>query len=336
MFLHRMNGSGTRNKRRAIAFALSGGLGILLLIWCLMQRKEPVYQGKTVSQWIEEGADQVWFQGTNLCSFAMLGDPVAVADYLAPLPAFSAIRALGAQAVPGLKRVLNAQPSSDVDRGWKSRAYVRIYSWPYLPSLIRSVLPRPRFSSRTQEFAACALIAAEVLSLEEQIDLFVSLYRHPDPGLHPIAALMLKRKALSSERIELFLRKLCWDNRDYKEVLYLNDQLHVEGTNLVKYFVPLLKTPATGLRQKTVGTLQQMGPNAAPALKDLMITATNDWDEDIRYLAVEAIGAIGPAAKEAVPLLLELTGAEQRRMRAAARKALQQIDPEAAPPEESK
>jgi len=113
--------------------------------------------------------------------------------------------------------------------------------------------------------------------------------------------------------------------------LFLNGQLHVEGTNLVKYFVALLKIPQAGLRQNTVCTLWQMGPNAAPALKDLMVTATNDSDEDIRYLAVEAIGAIGPAAKEAIPLLLELTGGEQRRMRAAARQALQQIDPEAPP-----
>ena len=329
--MHRMKGSGTRSKRRAVAFALSGGLGILLLIWCLMQRKEPVYQGKTVSQWIEEGADQVRFQGTNLCSFAMLGDPVAVADYLAPLPAFSAIRALGAQAVPALMRTLENRSSSSADLGWKSRTYWRLYASPYLPLPIRRFLPQPQGLSQTREFAACALIAADLLSFEEQTDLFVRLYQHPAPNLHPIAKLMLKRKALSSEQIELFLRKLCWDDRNYKEVLYLNDQLHVEGTNLVKYFVPLLKTPAAGLRQKTVCTLWQMGPNAAPALKDLMVTATNDSDEDIRYLAVEAIGAIGPAAKEAIPLLLELTGGEQRRMRAAARQALQQIDPEAPP-----
>ncbi len=51
---------------------------------------------------------------------------------------------------------------------------------------------------------------------------------------------------------------------------------------------------------------------------------------NVRFMAVRALGRIGPEARSAVPLLLDLLRAEDRLLRAAVAEALTRIDPEAA------
>jgi hypothetical protein len=297
---------------------------IAFYIFYSNRTKEPIYKGKSVSVWASEGAANFRRQ-LSVTNMADLNDLINI---LATIPAYAAIKEMGANAIPHLIRILNIKPVK-----WKSRAYRDIYHSKYLPQFIRSKLPIPVTSdiASLKMFAAYTLISMNMSSYEQQTALFETLIKNGDPEMRSVALAILMNNTFTNEQIEKLIDKYYWESHDCKAILYLNDQLDFKGTNLVKYFVPLLTNTGAGLRQKTVGTLIKLGPSALPALPNLMITATNDPDKTIRILAVRAIGAIGPTAREAMPFLLTLTNSEQSRLAIESRNALHAIVPELYP-----
>ena len=145
-----------------------------------------------------------------------------------------------------------------------------------------------------------------------------------------VGGYLLKRIALSPEPVEPIIERLCREAGDNTLALELYDAYGVREAYLVKYFIPLLNDKRPGLRQRTVWRLKEMGCLSKPALPALMNTVAHDPDDQIRSLAVGAIGAIGPGAKEAIPFLVNLAKAEDRRLGAAAAQAIKEIDPRAA------
>jgi hypothetical protein len=88
-----------------------------------------------------------------------------------------------------------------------------------------------------------------------------------------------------------------------------------------------LKSPDATARQDACAQLGSAGPNAAPAVPDLII-ALKDSDALVRSLAAYALGEIGPEANEAIPALQAATNDPEPGVTPAAVNALRAIDPD--------
>jgi HEAT repeat protein len=78
---------------------------------------------------------------------------------------------------------------------------------------------------------------------------------------------------------------------------------------------------------KFILRLEGMGPRAAKAVPALLC-ALKDREKYVRYWAIEALGAIGPKAKDAIPALKEIADDENQSstMRRAAGTAMKKIE----------
>lgn len=91
--------------------------------------------------------------------------------------------------------------------------------------------------------------------------------------------------------------------------------------------------------QTAMRALQSLGPKAAPAVPELVaILRTKDRsetneDDYLRRAAAETLGHIGPAAKAAIPALVESLADPAMEVQAAAARTLPQISPDAVPAE---
>jgi len=305
------------------------GLALVLMLcgFALYQliHPEPSCQGKTLRQWIGEGAASV--NSRQLMS-SMMTNPAAADQAIAGVPAFVAVKSLGAEAVPTLMECLKTRRSSGPPSVWGQLYFNHIANSPYLSRLLPPSAVFARDPAPVVRFAALCLMGMNRISSEEQVALLVKIRK--EQWDYSVVGYLLKRTLLSPEPVEPIIDRLCKEAGDNTLALELFDSYGVREAYLVKHFIPLLADTRAGLRQKTVFNLREMGPLAKPALPALMNTATHDSDHDIRRYAVGAIGAIGPGAKEAIPFLVNLVRAEDRSLGAAAANAIKQIDPQAA------
>lgn len=80
-----------------------------------------------------------------------------------------------------------------------------------------------------------------------------------------------------------------------------------------------------------IQALAAKGPEAAPAVPDLIkILGDDKRSNQLRVESAHALGEIGPAAKDAVPVLLETVKARESALRGYSAKALGCIGPDAA------
>lgn len=84
------------------------------------------------------------------------------------------------------------------------------------------------------------------------------------------------------------------------------------------------------LRREAIKSIAALGPAARDALP-VLIRATRDENEEVRLWAVTAIRRIGPGAREAAPALLIVLSDDVREVQHAARGALEAIGPAAVP-----
>ncbi len=84
------------------------------------------------------------------------------------------------------------------------------------------------------------------------------------------------------------------------------------------------------LRREALRAIAALGPGARDALP-VLTRATRDEQEDVRFWAVEALRKLGPQARPAVPALLVVLTDDTRRVQLAARSALEAVGPAAAP-----
>ena len=76
------------------------------------------------------------------------------------------------------------------------------------------------------------------------------------------------------------------------------------GAAAVPELVKALESPDPVIREKAVGVLGRMGPDAEAAVPAL-VKLLEDPDEGVRKATARTLGQIGPAAKEAVPSLMQ-------------------------------
>ena len=77
------------------------------------------------------------------------------------------------------------------------------------------------------------------------------------------------------------------------------------------------------LKNKAADALKKIGPAAIPAYIEIL--GGKKTAESIRYSAVDALGGFGPAAKEAVPVLVDSLKEQNFRIRSKAAVALGRI-----------
>jgi len=84
------------------------------------------------------------------------------------------------------------------------------------------------------------------------------------------------------------------------------------------------------LRREAIKSIAALGPAARQALP-VLVRATRDENQEVRLWAVTAIRRIGPSARDATPALLTVLSDDARPVQEAARDALEAIGPAAAP-----
>ncbi len=81
------------------------------------------------------------------------------------------------------------------------------------------------------------------------------------------------------------------------------------------------------VRQTAVISLRAFGPSAVPVLAKML----RDPVAEVRMMAADALGGIGPNASDAIPALQAVLGDNNAQMREHVREALRRIDPEQFP-----
>ncbi len=99
---------------------------------------------------------------------------------------------------------------------------------------------------------------------------------------------------------------------------------HPTGVRVADRIAYLPQARVTGLGFRCARSLGKIGLSA-------LIAALKDEDKEVRGRAANALGQIGPAAKEAVPALIAALKDEDRLVRLHAAWALGQIGPAAIP-----
>jgi len=94
---------------------------------------------------------------------------------------------------------------------------------------------------------------------------------------------------------------------------------------LIDMFRDIFKSNVFGFPAKATEVLAGIGEPVVPAL----VEALKYKNEDVRQLAAEALGKIGPEAKEAIPALIEALKDKNEQVRQYAAGALYSIGPEA-------
>jgi HEAT repeat protein len=89
------------------------------------------------------------------------------------------------------------------------------------------------------------------------------------------------------------------------EAAFILSRVKLKPDILVPKLTAMLKESDCGIRWNGARNLSYYGSQAAPALSELLTIIENENCEGARSKAIEAIGRIGPAAKSAVPKLLE-------------------------------
>jgi HEAT repeat protein len=290
---------------RKLSLASVTLLGILLLLSLCLRQREPVYQGKSVSHWMDQ-----------------LQQPGSMRQ------AGVAIREIGPQAAPWLVNRIRAEHSG------RRRIVQDILA--KLPAQVRIRLrPANRFDELPL-WNAIAAFGADARMAEPQL---LKLLDCRNPPTRTDAAFALWRITADPKYLELLLRtlpksdlvyRLSWDgaaavsrleralaasNASVREIAarglaFIGDRAGPAAPDLAK----LLNDPDHHVRLATISALRQIGPNRRQAVLGL-IRALKDPanDDEILEGAAEILGMICAEAGSAEPDLLALVDDVNRR-----------------------
>lgn len=297
---------------------------VCVVVYWLRRPSEPVYQGKTAAEWFKEFetaysrsfvAPSSGFRasilpgtGTRLSAVRFLDEQALLRD-----PSAAGLRGLGTNAAVYLGRKFAAE------NGPAARRYMRVYL--RLPAFLKRWLPQPLRHSIQLEIALRALgndAAAGVPALLESLG-------GSQPGLPPAALGVLSRLSFDRHLMDPILSE--WSRgKDEANVLAAVTIVQVHTKTAAECLARILTSQQPALRQSAVFELEKCGPDAAVAVPALL-KAMSDPDEEVRYGAARALGAIGTPAAPAAATLMQATNQDSSVMvqRAAARalKAIQ-------------
>jgi len=294
-----------KGMRRTIVLELLGVLIAGLIIWSVPP-KEPAYQGRSLSSWLDEWDNSPWpHDRTN--------------------PAVLAIRAIGSNAVPILLSRFSRDESTNEIKFWR-------FARNYVPDKWN-----PLYRTTTRE--ATAAEAINVLGMEAKsafptlTNLFFSRRREKMYAAVGLAGLghegiMVLLQALTNQDwtlrfnaafalgmarsdLDMVIPALietattkCSKPDDYDvcgKAAYALVRLHVKPELVIPVLSEFLASPDSGLRIWGARLLEGFGPEAKAAVP-LLLKARTDVNADVRRDAERALEKIAPqAASQAHP-----------------------------------
>jgi HEAT repeat protein len=121
--------------------------------------------------------------------------------------------------------------------------------------------------------------------------------------------------------------------RDVMNAATILGRIGLEPKLVVPALGKALENPDAEVREKVIEALENFGPDAEPAVAMLLQTLTKTVQTDLQKQIAYTLGEIGPAAKDAVPQLIELVKSSKDRdgfLNVSAAEALGKIGPAAA------
>lgn len=309
-----------RKRWPRIALSAVGAVVVGLVVVALARRSEPVYQGRSVSGWINALAVH---EGQN-DSMGNTSRRRYVPSKRAALTkgiALDALRAIGPPAVPYLVSALQKK-----DGAFRSRY---LSSYLAIGPRLRQFLPEPSVD-------AVYVRRAAILALGELIDLAkpawpALLEAGRDAAGDVRQAALRTLKALSEREPEvnagLSERSLTTDLRNSKAVQVV-EQYSLRTPRAVQALVHAAKDPDVKLRDQAITQLRAIGA-AARAATPCLLDALTDPDGTIRCRACQALAAIQPEASQVVPALISMLNDRDELVRANAANALAVYGPKA-------
>jgi len=278
-----------------LLIAILGGFAWLVL----SQPREPVYQGKTLSAWLET-------LGTNRMQFFDL-------EPMANQPAAEAFEAMGANSVPFLRRELRAKDSPLMplaNKWFAKQSFVKIR---FTPASVRQ--SRAVDAARAIGPPAKALIP-DLLSLANS---------GPDPLNETRAMAALGPEAIGP-LTSLFTNK---NKRARSRAVNAFDFVRYDAEAAVPALLRCLDDPEPDVRFRAAHALAHIHKRLEVVVPAL-VNHLRDSDDKVRLWTAAWLGSLRSEARGAVPALLQVLGDPNFRDRATVTNLLRQIDPEAA------
>ncbi|PYJ99399.1 MAG: hypothetical protein DME23_09660 [Verrucomicrobia bacterium] len=283
-------------------------LAILLvgLLFVFLLPREPVYEGRLVSEWIEQLTGAVG-SGAGAVSSHVLPKLVQQKP--------------GKEIVPYLCQTLYRGKSL------KDRIYARLYL--KLPAALLRKLPPPN-PGRDAELRYRAALILYYLGpdAEKAAPDLTRALRDENPEVRRVAASTLGNLGFVAKRSAPGLIALLEDPMTdvRRAALKALGQVEDDAAVVVPATAQMLKDTDSGVRTDAAQVLRDLGPKARTALGALT-EALSDQNDDVFRFAAMALGKIGPDAKEAVPALLQALRENRAYSETTIRWALRQIDP---------
>ena len=288
-----------RGRGILLAGVFTGMAALLFGLWYLGSptRPEPVYRGKSLTQWLKRLDDGEAF---GISSATLPSTTPAQSE------AAEAIRAMATEALPLLMQDIHVSPASDT---------ILFKTLNLLNSLLRR-LSGPRLSFRlsfgeTTEEDRIRWRAAQGLSalgplakpaLPELKRLLFTNYFHSS-----IKEAAYAMAAIGPEGIEILTNAVAhgeeWSGMC---AIWALGQHPVAGTNAVPFLISATSSASVGTACGAIQVLGLFHMNAEQVIPALT-NALSNANLDVRRDAIHALGKFGPEAASAAPLLRVLT-----------------------------
>lgn len=266
----------------------------------LLRQREPVYQGRPLSKWLEE------------LEYSRLQDGRGSSA--------EALRHMGTNAMPTLVKMLRARDSElklQLIRLARKQGLVRVGPFRFHPT--------PGLVRCRTAIAACELLGPSARSAIPEL---VALLRETEPQTGYAAARALG--AIGAEAIPALVSELANENKETRLRAVMAMGAFPKGsTVLVPPLLRSLHDPGADVRNMATAALGRFGLEAAvvvPALAECLA----DPSSYVRMNAAQGLGGFGRLANSAVPALLQALEDENKEVCALAAIALKKVDGEAA------
>lgn len=285
-----------------ILVLLLAGVGLMIF------QKEPVYEGRPISEWIMQLTGGVG------------GTASAVASPVLPK---LVQQQPGPEAVPYLRKTLR-RGTTPLDR-----VYLAIF--PKLPARISKKLPAPNPPRDAQLRYRSALILYYMgPAAQGAIPVLIRALHDEDVQVRRVAASVLGNLNSAAAKAAPGLMRLLGDQtvEVRRAALKALRAVDPDQTEVIFKCAEMLKDPDDGVRTDAAQMLKDFGPAAKVAVRAL-IKALEDKNADVFRFAAQSLGKIGPDAQEAVPGLMQALREKKPFTETTIRWALNQIDPDA-------
>jgi hypothetical protein len=281
---HSHDASVRKRVRIVLMVVLIGGVGVVGLE--LGRRKEPSYEGKSLSVWLNDyrimspGMSGIRIQGQG----HSLG---AVVKKRSNPEVNEAVRQMGINAIPTLFRMMNAKdPPLRALASLADDHGVHVLKYFPIPAL------------EQQMEAACAFHALGA-DAKTTVPKLIEMYdqRRHDPAQELVAVALGGIGPPAGKAVPSLLRAvtnnaLFWSRYDSLSAL---GEIHAEPEKVVPVLIQLIKDPDVSVRMRSILDLEAFGVGARSAVPALLESLAYN-EKLIRKAATNALNAIDPAA----------------------------------------